>query len=744
MKRSVRQQDLGDVLLLVEEVDVILDADRGFHSAVVNLMKTTKLLDRVLSVQRPIIMTANATVPAMAANKQVMTVDMLAPPAPEVLRLLVLAAAQEGRRCTLQELQHCSNTAEGDVQRSMTRQELGWQADDAEGAGEHAWHDLLESPLLAGAPGSLYQAADQSCWALLAPLQDADAHPSARQWMALYASDLASFASDTNIDLMNCLMSLAKTGSKSLEQSGSRRKQHYLVAVEENVKDIKIPEDVKHEGVANLHAHTTAAQDSLAHAKIIFVLGGPGSGKGTQCERIAAKYSCKHLSAGDLLREEVKSGSEKGKELAAIMKEGKLVPQAVTIELLRKAMIKSSANNFLIDGFPRALDQAESFEKEVKPCQLVRPRPWLLHLQESSAPPPHACASLACQCSTHDQRVLFFDCPEETMKQRLTSRGKTSGRADDNEETIIKRWGRVIEQVMAEAGACCRFKTFQEESLPVVERYEAEGKAKRISAVPAPEVVFEEVVKVVDPLFGAPSTQGASQPSSDLASKVDHVPGDLPAHSKIVFVLGGPGSGKGTQCERIVAKYGYKHLSSGDLLRDEVKSGSELGKALEDTMKEGKLVPTELQGVGPSCAASSIASITSTPVASRACVLQVTIALLRKAMVKSGARKFLVDGFPRALDQAEIFERDIKPCQLVIFFDCPEATMEERLLGRGKTSGRADDNADTIKKRFHTFVNSSMPVVTHYEREGKLHKISAVPPAEEVFEHVQRVLDKLE
>ena len=74
-----------------------------------------QLLDRALLVQRPIIMTANAAVPAMAANKQVMTVDMVAPSAPEILRLLALAAAQAGRRCTLQELRHCSSTAEGDV-----------------------------------------------------------------------------------------------------------------------------------------------------------------------------------------------------------------------------------------------------------------------------------------------------------------------------------------------------------------------------------------------------------------------------------------------------------------------------------------------------------------------------------------------------------------------------------------------------------------------------------------------------
>ena len=71
---------------------------------------------------------------------------------------------------------------------------------------------------------------------------------------------------------------------------------------------------------------------------------------------------------------------------------------------------------------------------------------------------------------------------------------------------------------------------------------------------------------------------------------------ELPADASIVFVLGGPGSGKGTQCELIVAKYGYKHLSAGDLLRDEVKSGSAVGQKCEAIMKEGKLVPMEVKG----------------------------------------------------------------------------------------------------------------------------------------------------
>lgn len=85
------------------------------------------------------------------------------------------------------------------------------------------------------------------------------------------------------------------------------------------------------------------------------------------------------------------------------------------------------------------------------------------------------------------------------------------------------------------------------------------------------------------------------------------------------------------------------------------------------------------------------------------------------------------------MEQARAFEVTISPCKFVLFFDCPETVLEARLLNRGKTSGRADDNIETIKKRFATFVGTSYAVVTEYERIGKCARISSVPPADEVY-----------
>jgi len=183
-----------------------------------------------------------------------------------------------------------------------------------------------------------------------------------------------------------------------------------------------------------------------------------------------------------------------------------------------------------------------------------------------------------------------------------------------------------------------------------------------------------------------------------------------PQAPSIVFVLGAPGSGKGTQCERISKTFGYAHLSTGDLLRDEVKSGSPLGKELEAIMNSGALVSTDL-----------------------------VLKLLKTAMERSGSNKFLIDGYPRALDQAFAFEKTVGKPTFVLSFDASEQVLENRLVERGKTSGRADDNVESIRKRFKTFKDQSEPVIDFYSKLGLVAKINSERPVEAVFADVQHL-----
>jgi len=182
----------------------------------------------------------------------------------------------------------------------------------------------------------------------------------------------------------------------------------------------------------------------------------------------------------------------------------------------------------------------------------------------------------------------------------------------------------------------------------------------------------------------------------------------------VIWVLGGPGSGKGTQCDQIVAKYGYTHLSSGDLLRAELQSGSDRAKILDEIMKKGELVP-----------------------------LFVVLDLLAEAMIAkiSGSKGYLIDGYPREVAQGQEFEKEILPCSQILYFDVSDETMTERLLGRGKTSGRADDNIDTIKLRLDTFHKHSKPVVEAYK--AKCCTIPAERDPKDIFADVCAVLDKL-
>jgi len=182
----------------------------------------------------------------------------------------------------------------------------------------------------------------------------------------------------------------------------------------------------------------------------------------------------------------------------------------------------------------------------------------------------------------------------------------------------------------------------------------------------------------------------------------------------VIWVLGGPGSGKGTQCDKIVAKYGYTHLSSGDLLRAEVQSGSERGKQLTEIMTKGDLVP-----------------------------MFVVLDLLAEAMLSKldGSKGYLIDGYPREVQQGKEFEAEILPCTQILYFDVSDATMTERLLNRGKSSGRADDNEDTIKLRLNTFHQHSKPVIEAYASKCK--SIPAERDPNDIFADVCATIDSM-
>ncbi|TPX35399.1 hypothetical protein SeMB42_g07182 [Synchytrium endobioticum] len=412
-------------------------------------------------------------------------------------------------------------------------------------------------------------------------------------------------------------------------------------------------------------AKAVSQHHGRAWDNIVFVLGAPGTGKGTQCDRIVAEFEYTHLSTGDLLRAEVASGSELGQQLDAMMTEGKLVPLETTLRLIREAMERADpeAPGFLLDGFPRELPQAHAFESQIAKCKFV----------------------------------LVFDCPEEALIRRLLKRGETSGRADDNIETITKR-----------------FKTFQDASRPVIKYFEGLERCVKISSDTDPEEVYEQTrAHFIEPAAAAekiaPTEPDApetieSHPAAATEEKKKH---EGKAWENIIFVLGGPGSGKGTQCERLVNEFKYNHLSAGDLLRAEVSKGTELGLKLDRMMKEGQIVPMET-----------------------------TLQILQAAMEScdADAPGFLIDGFPRALDQAVAFEEQIKNCKFVLAFECPEDVLVERLLKRGETSGRADDSIETIKKRFKTFVDISSPVIEHFEKQGRCVKISSEAAVDEVYE----------
>jgi adenylate kinase family enzyme len=179
---------------------------------------------------------------------------------------------------------------------------------------------------------------------------------------------------------------------------------------------------------------------------------------------------------------------------------------------------------------------------------------------------------------------------------------------------------------------------------------------------------------------------------------------------RVIFVTGGPGSGKGTVCSKLLGHVDCAHISSGDLLRQEIQAGTLLGQQIESTVKSGGLVD-----------ASTV------------------VALLDKALARSTGKYVLLDGFPRSRQNALDFYELFGPAQCVLSFECPHDVMLQRILDRGKTSGRADDNYETAQKRISTFHEQSAgPMEVFKEKGCPIVSLDATKPVEH---NVNRLLE---
>jgi len=428
--------------------------------------------------------------------------------------------------------------------------------------------------------------------------------------------------------------------------------------------------------------------------KIILVIGGPGSGKGTQSLKIAERYGFQYISVGELLRKKIHntSSNRKWSLIAKIITTGELAPQETTItEIKQKLMQIPDEEGIVIDGFPRDVAQALSFEDQICTPDLV----------------------------------VFLACANQRLKERLLKRAEQQGRPDDNLKATQRR-----------------LMNFKQNAAPLVKYFQEKGLIMTFDADRDEDEVFYDISVAVDSkLF--PNKEAAAG-SSDLDPSMmldtgetidtgsdyedqgddqlnvfgeDTMGGfmeDLRKH-KIIFMIGGPGSGKGTQCEKLVEKYGFTHLSTSELLRNELASESERSKLIRDIMERGDLVPSGI-----------------------------ILELLKEAMLASlsDTKGFLIDGYPQEVKQGEEFGRWVGDPHLVICMDCSADTMTNRLLQRSQNSPCAEDAA-AIAKRLETYYRASIPAIAYYETKTQLRKVNAEGTPEEVFLQLCTAIDSI-
>ena len=186
-----------------------------------------------------------------------------------------------------------------------------------------------------------------------------------------------------------------------------------------------------------------------------------------------------------------------------------------------------------------------------------------------------------------------------------------------------------------------------------------------------------------------------------------------------IILFGPPGAGKGTQSQFLREKYNLTYISTGEILREEIAAESDLGLQVKEIINQGNLVSDEI-------------------------VAKIIEKKLSENMDSAG---FLFDGYPRTVKQAEILEEMMERFGIsltgVLSLEVPEELLIERMLERGKVSGRADDNLDSIKRRFVEYEEKTRPVLDFYQGKDNLHAVNGVGEIPQIFENLCKVIEEL-
>ncbi|MCT4614092.1 MAG: adenylate kinase [Marinifilaceae bacterium] len=380
----------------------------------------------------------------------------------------------------------------------------------------------------------------------------------------------------------------------------------------------------------------------------IALFGPPGAGKGTQSKMLIEKYNLAYISTGDILRQEIASGSDLGLQAKDIIKKGGLVSDEIIVQIIEER-IKSNTqvNGFLFDGFPRTTVQAYILE------------------------------GVLLKLNTRLHCMLSLDVPNDQLRERLLDRAKKENRADDTIDVIN-----------------VRLKEYETKTAPVANFYQEKEIYHQVNGLGSIDDIFNRLSTVIDLT--------------------------LEKSWLNLVLLGTPGSGKGTQGRKLAKAHNLAYISTGHLMRQEIKKGTPMGKSAQKYIEKGDIVPDEI-----------------------------AIKLIEKEIKEHpNSNGFIFKGFPRTIVQAYILDGLLRKLDMsvttAINLDVTTLESIKRLTARSKTEDKRpyDTETEVIIHRLEQHENKSKMVSDYYQKQNKIETVNGVGTPDEVEKRLTEAVSK--